>query len=162
MKTYLFSNVVRDGFDPSSLNGRFVFLNKAVPYFRARPFFFGRDVRFFFRNSNEADPSCRDFFGERDVCGAGVVAPMFHVELRDGVCCSVRGDGRTECLDVSDYTPGKVPTTGYLVSRCLRQMGEDVVLVNFYGTRDSSTPHWSKHDWEFEERMFSSEPSLFV
>lgn len=54
------------------------------------------------------------------------------------------------------YPKENMPTTGFFAYYFARQLGhEDIRLVNFYGTKDNSTPHFRPHGWNYEERTLS-------
>ena len=54
-------------------------------------------------------------------------------------------------VSVENYPKDKVPTTGFALYRFYAKQGE-VVLINFFPSRDHSTTHWEGHDWEWEQR----------
>ena len=51
------------------------------------------------------------------------------------------------------------PTTGFMVWHIVQDLFHvkpaDVVLLNFYGSKDNSTPKCSEHDWAYEEEYFT-------
>lgn len=47
----------------------------------------------------------------------------------------------------------KIMTTGFIIWLLFSKfLKKDVCLVNFYGSKDQSTVHWSGHNWDFEEK----------
>lgn len=59
----------------------------------------------------------------------------------------------------------KEATTGYaayhLVQTLYRVKPEDIVLVNFYGSADNSTPKWCGHNWDFEDKWLKDKNRIY-
>ena len=61
------------------------------------------------------------------------------------------------------YPEGKMPTTGFFALMFAKQVGlPNIELVNFYGSGDHSTPHFTCHDWDIEERLMANENHVFL
>ena len=61
--------------------------------------------------------------------------------------------------------PGKGPTTGmsafFFVQLLYGAKPEDIVLVNFYGNDDNSTPKFNSHNWDFEDKWVKQQQRIF-
>lgn len=66
-------------------------------------------------------------------------------------------------VSLGTYPDGQMPTTGYLAFRHFRQCGRPYIrLVNFYGNRDNSTPHFKPHGWDFEGKALAKEEHVYL
>lgn len=66
-------------------------------------------------------------------------------------------------VELVDYPKDSVPTTGFLAFNFAKRIGrEHVFLVNFYGTKDNSTPHFRPHEWGYEERALMGENHIYL
>lgn len=66
-------------------------------------------------------------------------------------------------IRLENYSEGKMPTTGFFAVLFAKQAGmKNIELINFYGQNDSSTPHYTCHDWSAEEQVLSTENHVFL
>ena len=61
--------------------------------------------------------------------------------------------------------PGRGPTSGmcayFFVQSLYGAKPEDIVLVNFYGNDDNSTPKFTSHNWDFEDQWAKQQNRIF-
>ena len=66
-------------------------------------------------------------------------------------------------INIGEYPEGKIPTTGFFALMFAKQIGlKNIELINFYGSGDHSTPHYSCHDWDIEEQLMADENHIFL
>ena len=65
-----------------------------------------------------------------------------------------------------DAYPGKGPTTGmcayYFVQMLYGATPKDIILVNFYGNDDNSTPKFPSHNWDLEDAWAKQQQCIFL
>lgn len=176
---YIFSNIYKfesrdeyvQALDAVGFNARdvFVFLNTSEPFFRASEYFIEKvsgdegKIVFFQRKAIK----CRRkedgrHYGEKRVTRFLSENPIYKSKcemLFTSRKLYVVGIEGTLCrIDRIGYPKHMNPTTGFIAARyfCERNGIDNVVLVNFLGTKDDSTPHASLHDWKYEEIELSA------
>ena len=174
---YIFSNVYRFGSDKEFASvladigikedDAVVFMNMAVPLAHAMDFFCKYRI-FSFHRGNVLKGE-QDWFGLSEMLARKKAMPCLaeklHI-LKIDVNGEIQDENGVKIGDgnIKDYPDGKIPTTGFIVSKFAREnFGGEVVLVNFYGTGDNSTGKWHGHDWIYEEIVLrESYDSVFV
>ena len=162
---YIFSNVYRFEEDAEFVEklgnvgfakgDTIVFLNDAVPVDHARDFFLQFNLTSFHRwnavSGNHAWWGL-DAMNFRKKQSKSLSSAFTSFKIDNEGKVTDEGGLTVGTVEFDDYPKGKIPTTGFLVARFFRECrGEDVTLVNFYGSEDSSTSKWTGHDWIYEE-----------
>ncbi len=61
------------------------------------------------------------------------------------------------------YPGTEVPTTGYIAYHIFQEIcNDEVTLVNFYGSKNNTTPKDKCHKWNFEEEFFADKRKIFI
>ena len=162
---YIFSNVYRFEEDAEFVEklgnvgfakgDTIVFLNDAVPFDHARDFFLQFNLTSFHRWNAVSGKEAwwgLDAMNSRKKQSKSLSSALNSFKIDNEGKVTDEGGLTVGAVEFDDYPKGKVPTTGFLVARFFRECrGEDVTLVNFYGSEDSSTGKWAGHDWISEE-----------
>ena len=160
---YIFSNVYRFEEDAEFVEklgnvgfakgDTIVFLNDAVPFDHARDFFLQFNLTSFHRwNAVSGKEGGLDAMNSRKKQSKSLSSALSSFKIDNEGKVTDEGGLTVGAVEFGDYPKGKIPTTGFLVARFFRECrGEDVTLVNFYGSEDSSTGKWAGHDWISEE-----------
>ena len=171
----VFSLKLEDNFKVDKENDKIVFLNTCIPLDCNIKFFRDFKIKYCLcRGFNIG--SIISYWGMEFVAHSRKeFTKMFFIDHKDGklnLTSVTNPNEETKELKIKNtdfftkYPIDQVPTTGYIAYHLFQELfdckPEDIMLVNFYGSKNDTTPKDKCHKWDFEEEFFKDKQKIFI